>query len=747
MNAHSAISRTAVRHRLHALATSPDADPLDTLALLFFDLFYSLPTRCLLVTERPHDILIALLQYRGLNQGCGMAGYYYNATASHLIALALRPFPLTSCTSIHDDGTLDGPVAVLTAELLAHTPASGAPHQPFQPSPVHPTSAKDPNLTPYLANSLTAVAHTLSTIADLEIELSKTHLLHLSSPSQPSLATIMLPTFPEGTTIQPSHCVVGGAPFGSDEGIRAYLRSLTATYTSLLTRLASVRDLDRHGGTLMLLICLKPCVKFNHHLRVIPPSLSAEVAAPLRDACISALASILAVDPALLLRPPPSTRTLEQILTPALGGGLGVVDPATVGPAAFLASLADTIPALLTDPHLAQLLTRTDLWADSHSRSLRDAHHTLATFANMPQLYSMLPHDLDALDQPSALSSLIDQTTGRPTLARLHLAAQGHLQTPLLRILHQYIATARPPVGPEPAVFAPGPATDGILAAARFTQAAAFGASALLTAHDLPTHIAIPPVAFTAWILHRVGVPWPDIPLDRLRRCAPSCKGVTAALPLDRNPKLLYTLPLALHHLSCPSYGLRIKKHDLYLRTLAHGVSRIIGPHTRCACERTLAADDATRKQIDALISDDHGPHHTLTLDAWLVNELLPSYLHRAASGAHPLALALAYVKHSKHAAGCLRLNRPFLSVIVNTMGGIGPATTSPSTPGPPAEPTLTCVRWIRRSFADAVARERERGGTGAEAHRAAAHLLQHLNSILAKQHHSAVTRLTRETT
>eukprot|EP00966_Prymnesium_polylepis_P325515 7381495-Prymnesium_polylepis.1 len=45
--------------------------------------------------------------------------------------------------------------------------------------------------------------------------------------------------------------------------------------------------------------------------------------------CIKALASILAVDPALLLSPPPSTHTLEQILTPALGGGLGVVDPAT----------------------------------------------------------------------------------------------------------------------------------------------------------------------------------------------------------------------------------------------------------------------------------------------------------------------------------------------------------------------------------------------------------------------------------
>ena len=148
-----------------------------------------------------------------------------------------------------------------------------------------------------------------------------------------------------------------------------------------------------------------------------------------------------------------------------------------------------------------------------------------------------------------------------------------------------------------------------------------------------------------------------------------------------------------------------------------------------------------------ALISDDHGPHHTLTLDAWLVNELLPTYLHRAASGAHPLALALAYVKHHKHAAGCLRLNRPFLAVIVNSMGGMGPATSSPTTPAPPAEPTLTCVRWIRRSFAEAVARERERGGTGADAHRAAAHLLQHLNAILAKQRHMAATRLTREAT
>jgi hypothetical protein len=68
-----------------------------------------------------------------------MAGYYYNLTASHLVALALRHFPLTSCTSVHDDGTLDAPVAVLTAELSAHTPPSGAPHRIFQPSPVQPT--------------------------------------------------------------------------------------------------------------------------------------------------------------------------------------------------------------------------------------------------------------------------------------------------------------------------------------------------------------------------------------------------------------------------------------------------------------------------------------------------------------------------------------------------------------------------------------------------------------------------------
>eukprot|EP00966_Prymnesium_polylepis_P006230 143158-Prymnesium_polylepis.1 len=46
-----------------------------------------------------------------------MAGYYYDVTTSHLVALALRPFPLTSCTSTHDDGTLDGPIAVRTTAV------------------------------------------------------------------------------------------------------------------------------------------------------------------------------------------------------------------------------------------------------------------------------------------------------------------------------------------------------------------------------------------------------------------------------------------------------------------------------------------------------------------------------------------------------------------------------------------------------------------------------------------------------
>eukprot|EP00966_Prymnesium_polylepis_P203628 4717510-Prymnesium_polylepis.1 len=46
----------------------------------------------------------------------------------------------------------------------------------------------------------------------------------------------------------------------------------------------------------------------------------------------------------------------------------------------------------------------------------------------------------------------------------------------------------------------------------------------------------------------------------------------------------------------------------------------------------------------------------------------------------------------------------------------------------------------MRRSFAEAIAREHERGHTGSEAHRSAEHLLQQLNSVLAKQQHHMIT-------
>ena len=743
-NAHTTISRTAVRARLAALAARPDSDANDTLTLLFFDLFYSIPTTCIIVTERAHDTLITIEQHAGLNQGCGIAGYAYNITATHAIHTALHHFPLTSSTSVHDDTTLCGPIVVTRAELAAHTVGDG-PHRPFSPAPAHPTSAHDPSIIPYLAHSLRAVASALAAI-DLSVELSKTHLLHLPSRIQPSLSTIMLPHFPTGTTIEHSHCVVGGAPFGSDDGILAFLDQLATSYEALLHRLSSVRDLDAHGGTLILLLCLRPCVRFNHHLRCVPPSLSSRIAHRLRDASVRALARILSIDAALILDAPAASATLLQTLTPAPCGGLGLVDPLTVGPPAFLSSLADSLPTLLTDPSLIPLLTATHLWPTSHSRTLRDAAHALSVFASMPQLYTSLPHSPPPDPaQQSALTHLIDPTTGRPSLARLHLTAQRHLQRPLIRIMHEHVAAARPPHGPDQLIHPPGPATSALLARARLTQCAAYGASALLLAYDIPRHIHVPPAAFVAWISHRLGLPWPGIPPARLRRCAPTCKVVTAHRPIDANPPLAYTAPFALHHMSCQLYGLRIKKHDLWLATLATGVSRIIGPHTRCALTKSLAADDATRKEIDAVIADDAGPHPTLTLDAWLVNALLPTYLHPAARDPHTLFLSLARIKHGKHAEGCLRLHKPFLAVIVNSMGGIGPERSSPHTEGPPTERSLTCVTWVRRSFANAVARERERGHTGSEARRAADHLLQHLNSILAKQQHHAVTRLTRD--
>ena len=187
-NAHNSISRLRIRLHLVYLASLPDATENNRDALIYFDLFYALPGPTLV--QSGLDFLLRY-QTRALDQGDGMAGPFFNSLYSAVISLALShpDFNLAIPVMIHDDLTIVAPMAIDRRNATTSIP----------PVSIRLPST-DTHVCPYLAAIIHHLATTLLEEADLTLECSKLHLLHLATPTSPSLAHALISAFPAGTS-------------------------------------------------------------------------------------------------------------------------------------------------------------------------------------------------------------------------------------------------------------------------------------------------------------------------------------------------------------------------------------------------------------------------------------------------------------------------------------------------------------------------------------------------------------------
>ena len=415
-NAHSEISRRYVRAVLVAAAASPTASPADKLNLIYFDLFYTVATRTVILAD---GRLIVVYQYRALDQGDGMANYFFNLAFAHCLAQFVMPyFSLASFVCLHDDTTIVAPIAVSAADVAAGL---------AEPRPLTLATPDDPDVYPYLAAVVDALATALRDQLDLELEVTKLHLFHPSTAGLPSLAVTLASLFPSGTVVEPEFYVVGGLPVGTPAGVDSFLEDLITAYEAKLERIVSIPGVHSHVAALILLNALKPNSLFNHHLRGVPSSLTLPYGHRLRRSIATAFARALKIDAAPLLQSAPTTASAFQLHAAPSAGGVGLSDPVTLAVPASLASLADTIPSLSSDRFLAPYLAATSAWSSLPSPTLRDAA------ASFPAITALRPLRLRlatlASDSATALSEILD-AHGQPASATPPASASRARSTP-----------------------------------------------------------------------------------------------------------------------------------------------------------------------------------------------------------------------------------------------------------------------------------------------------------------------------
>ena len=681
-NAHNAISRAAIWEHFLSLAQSNTATTNDFEVLIYFAIHYTIPGRSL-IPESAHMSLVH--QTRALDQGDGMATPYFNAVYTTLIARALQDprYKLAIPMLIHNDLTIVAPMAIHRDD--EH-------HAPYTPN-----SPYDPDLRAYNAEVILYLAHYLLVHADLEMEVDKLHLLHLSSPLQPSLSHYFVSIYPEGITVEDTHYVVGGLAVGTTEGILSFLSKLADKYERTIDQFVSLHGLNPHGALLILLHNLRPNDNHNHHLRGHEPNHTSLTAHRLRHAAVRALASILELPVHSLIHPVylPHTNTPPapsdhiatdaasyQVLSPASNGGIGITDPVTSAAPSYLSGFGDSQPLLRRHPDLLAILEDTDAYPSDGSPNILSSAHSV--FYSITALTTFLDPALASQGQdPRSCppSTIMLDSTGRPHLSKLHEAANRGLQATFTRPIHTH--TSHFILKPTSTHY-----TD--FDRIRIRACSHVGAYALFVSHIIHPTTQLSRPVLTLLIMGRLGIPlhvYPGISTTALLSCHPRCKlGHTKASEdpwFDlQDPATVDNAAHAHHPLSCNMLYLLTKRHNALLRVLGATLAQISYRHEYLVRENSSSS--TTGSATDLVARSPYLQPPGVSIDATVSVAYLPSYSKGAARSSSYLHNRRAAEKNWHHGPGVTARGLQFLAATWTHDASFGPA------------PTL---RWLRTSF------------------------------------------------
>ena len=241
-----------------------------------------------------------------------------------------------------------------------------------------------------------------------------------------------------GAGVAPDGLVLLGAPFGTPEFVQAHLQQTLERQATLLNQLPNLHDTQ--VGWLLLSCCA--CPRAQYALRTLPTASTHEYAIRHDAAVLRCLDSLLFADAAEGL----PGQVAARVQLALRHGGLGLRSAARHAPAAFWASWADTLPALLKRDRPFALRLAEGLEAGSELPELlplQTARDSLSAVGfEVPSWHDVLhgqePRPL-VLDEPQ-----LDNTRGWQRTASQ--AVDGFCQRALLRELDA--SSAAPQAGP-----------------------------------------------------------------------------------------------------------------------------------------------------------------------------------------------------------------------------------------------------------------------------------------------------------
>ena len=190
-----------------------------------------------------------------------------------------------------------------------------------------------------------------------------------------------LPMLPAGVRIKHETYTVAGVIVGERGPVRRALQALHPPFLEMMTHVSKACGVHSQACLTAVRLSYTPVTKYGHHLSSHPPDDTEAVAQAMRTTMLESAETMLHIPSGSLTASPPDVSADHRFFDATADGGCGFSDPHVHRYSAFVASFVNSLPLILTNPHLRPVVVDTGRWPKSRSRILRALHVLIQEFA------------------------------------------------------------------------------------------------------------------------------------------------------------------------------------------------------------------------------------------------------------------------------------------------------------------------------------------------------------------------------
>ena len=686
VNAYGNLDRAFTAVELEKVATAPGAAPESARQEQHFHAFYmeGAGTTIIQVGRALHS----WQQTNGIDQGCTHGNVHYNtSTTRGVVPRVQRAFSPTSFSVIHDDATSACPTVTFSAlappttfeetTALAIYLANDAARTSTALVAIAEPTADKPNPLPFAAIVFAHYALLMQTGPKVPMEIEKTVVYQRLGRRRLSTSDF-ISAYPTGTaTSSTSYRLAGCFVAATQPDATAALADTRIAYDRAVTTFLSIPNLPKFLKLRALSSCCTPSMRFNHHLRGHPPSVTIPHAAASRQTYLHAVTEIFCL-PANAFDHDSSS--LTQIFLPATLGGSAVPCPISLAVPCFAASVIDNLPLLISDPVIGPIIANPASWASSPSPTLAEFAHCFQALTSLPSFRA--GPSFNPSTHSRLTHAIFDPATGAYSVCRAIHAAGLHSQNVFSHATFKHSRDL---------LFAPGSSTPPH-ARARLLACGVPDATVLFNVTRITEQNDLTDLQATFHFCNHLGLHHPFI--TTAPGCHPNCPRVTpeeADNPLSaRNHRLAY------HHIACAAGGYLIGRHNDLAATIA-AILTVEGGFI-CDLRRGLGSSLTGGEEVDIVASAWFRSAKPFAIDVTVSNPMLPTYIAAAMTDALAIFARREKEKVAKHGPGCKSMDREFAAAVFSTFGGLR------------GKDFLNLFAGI---FAASIAADRRAGGSG----------------------------------